>query len=405
MVKRGLCFAITYTNQGPYEIEEEGKYVCKLCSLGMDKAKNSLVSYWQENEQLTKYFLAAILESLQDSVVSIDLNRVITTWNRGAELLYGYTAEEAIGKPLTLVMLPKDVQDLIDKVDAIKHEVAVPLYESVRVHKSGKTADLQIGLSPVRNSEGHVIGVSTVARDVTEAKLQEQLKDEFIAVASHELKTPITSIRSYAELLEEHLKNSTDTTAFSMVQKLNTQVERMIELVKTLLDTTRLRGGEVPMNPESLELKALISDITESVQQISEKHQIQIEADSELIVVGDKRLLSQAITNLLANAVKYSPAGGKVIVSAKKKNQHAEISVQDFGVGIPDDLTNKIFERYFRVQGTTRSKTSGIGLGLYITAQIVRQHGSEISVISEEGVGSTFSFLLPLDNWDKIKAA
>lgn len=123
-------------------------------------------------------------ESEQGSIVTIDLNRMITTWNKAAKHLYGYEAGEVIGKPLEMVMLPKDIVDLIEKVKKISHEIAIPIYETVRVHKNGKQADLQIALSPVRNSSGTVIGISTIARDITEAKLHEQLKDEFIAVAS-----------------------------------------------------------------------------------------------------------------------------------------------------------------------------------------------------------------------------
>ncbi len=194
------------------------------------------------NSDQAKFFLAAIVESSQDSIVSIDLNRVITSWNKGAEILYGYRSEEVIGKPLEVILLPKDVVELIHNVDRIKNDVSVPIYETVRLHKNGKSADLQIALSPVRNSSGTVIGISTIARDITEAKLQQQLKDEFIAVASHELKTPVTSIKAYTEILVQKFKDSADENSFSVMEKLNQQIDRLIELITTLLDTTKLSG-------------------------------------------------------------------------------------------------------------------------------------------------------------------
>lgn len=368
------------------------------------RERSRLVEVWRDNEKSAKYFLAAIVESSQDSIVSIDVNRIVTSWNKGAEILYGYTADEVIGKSLGIVMLPKDIQDLIEKVANIKQEVFVPIYETVRMHKSGKSADLQIALSPVRNSEGEVIGISTIARDITESKLQEQLKDEFIAVASHELKTPVTSIRSYSELLIEHLKDSDDTTALSFSQKLNMEVERMVELLRTLLDTTKLSGGEVLLHMVRFDIGLLIQEQIEVLQRISPQYQIRVEGDAGSMVIADRKLIGQAITNLLTNAVRYSPDGGKIIASIKQNHQKVEVSVQDFGIGIPADMTSKIFERYFRVKGTPKATASGIGLGLYITAQIVRQHGGEISVESQEEVGSTFSFTLPLNNEDKSEA-
>ncbi|SEL35275.1 sensor histidine kinase [Parapedobacter koreensis] len=348
-----------------------------------------------QDEQVAKYYLAAIVESSQDSIVTIDLNRVITTWNKAAENLYGYKANEVIGKSLEAVMLPKDIVELIENVDKIRNEVSVPIYETVRLHKNGKQADLQIALSPVRDATGAVIGISTIARDVTAAKLHEQLKDEFIAVASHELKTPVTSIKAYAELLVQKFSNAPDGTSFSMMTKLNRQIDRLIELIKTLLDTTKLSAGEVLLQMERFDLDALIEEQIEYLQRASPEHQIIFNGIKPHPVVADRKLIGQVITNLVSNGIKYSPKGGRILVSFMQTDEGTRVDVQDFGVGIPEGLNHKIFERYFRVNAPLTSKTQGIGLGLYITAQIVRQHGGSISVDSEEGIGSTFSFTIP----------
>ena len=365
----------------------------------MDSKNNPLIKdKGHQSEQDAKYFLAAIVESSQDSVVTIDLNRIITTWNKAAERLYGYEAHEVIGKPLAMVMLPKDIVDLIEKVNKISDELSVPVYETVRVHKTGKEADLQIALSPVRNSSGEVIGISTIARDITEAKLQEQLKDEFIAVASHELKTPVTSIKAYTQLLVEKFKDSEDGTSFSMLTKLDDQLNRLIELIQTLLDTTKLTAGEVLLNIQPFDLTSLIEEQIEVIQRLSPGQTIDFDSQKGHAVLADRKLIGQVISNFISNAIKYSPNGGKVIVSTTKTDQGSKVSVQDFGVGIPDGLDHKIFERYFRVDRPQRSTIPGIGLGLYITAKIIHQHGGKINVESKEGVGSTFSFELPLKN-------
>jgi two-component system sensor histidine kinase VicK len=349
------------------------------------------------SEQDAKYFLAAIVESSQDSIVTIDLNRVITSWNKAAEDLYGYKSDEVIGNHLEMVMLPKDIVDLIEKVEKISHEISVPIYETVRLHKNGKEADLQIALSPVRNLSGEVIGISTIARDITVAKLQEQLKDEFIVVASHELKTPVTSIKGYAQILVARFKDLPDAKSFSMLTKLDRQIDRLIELINTLLDTTKLAAGDFLLNIQSFDLSSLIEEQIEVIQRVSPNHQIIFEGEKSRIVLADRKLIGQAILNFISNAVKYSPGGQKVIVSLTETT-HAygvKVSVQDFGVGIPTGLNHKIFERYFRVNDPRGASISGMGLGLYITAHIIHQHGGKLNVDSKEGMGSTFSFELP----------
>jgi len=346
-------------------------------------------------EQVQKYFLAAIVESSQDSIVTIDINRIITTWNNAAENLYGFKAEEVIGKSLNVVMLPGDIKDLIQKVENIKNEVTVPIYETVRVHKNGRQADLQIALSPVRDTTGVIIGISTIARDITEAKLHEQLKDEFIAVASHELKTPVTSIKAYSELLVEKFRNGADESSFSMIAKLDKQVDRMIELIKTLLDTTKLTAGELLLHKEPFDLDSLIKEQTDNLQQLSANHRIIFESVKPNLILADKKLIGQVITNLVTNAIKYSPEGGEILISSMQTDEGIKVNVEDYGIGIPEGLNNKIFERYFRVNGPLTTKTPGVGLGLYITAQIVHQHGGQIFVNSKEGAGSVFSFIIP----------
>ena len=366
-------------------------------------AKNNPVANdkGHQSEQDAKYFLAAIVESSQDSIVTIDLNRVITTWNAAAEHLYGYKADEVIGKSLEMVMLPKDIVELIENVNKISQKLSVPIFETVRLHKNGKQADLQIALSPVRNLTGTVIGISTIARDITEAKLQEQLKDEFIAIASHELKTPVTSIKAYTEILVEKFQDSSDEMSFSMITKLDHQIDRLIELIKALLDTTKLSAGELPLNIQAFDLSSLIEEQVDVIQPVSPKHQIHFEGERGHTVFADRKLIGQVIVNFISNAIKFSPNGGRVIVSSTKTDEGIEVSVRDFGVGIPDGLDHKIFERYFRVDRPQRSTTPGVGLGLYITAQIIQHHGGKITVESKEGVGSTFTFELPTRNTNK----
>jgi PAS domain S-box-containing protein len=345
--------------------------------------------------QKNRYLLASIVESSQDSIVSIDLNQIVTSWNGGAEQLYGFKAEEVIGKPLEIVMLPKDIAELIKKVASIVAEVTVPIYETVRVHKNGKQADLEILLSPVRNAQGEVVGVSTVARDISVRKMQERQKDEFIAVASHELKTPVTSIKAFTELIIDHLEELGDESCIDIARKLDRQIDNLISLIGTLLDTTSLAAGEMLLHTESFDLNTLIAEQVEALKPVWDKHNLAIRAGAIGPVTADRKLIGRVITNFISNACKYSPDGGPVIISSAEIAEGVEVRVQDFGVGIPEEVREKIFERYFRVEHPETTNVSGIGLGLYISAGILRQQGGSIAVESSEGEGSIFSFRLP----------
>lgn len=346
-------------------------------------------------DSATRYLLASIVESSQDSIVSIDLNRVITSWNKGAEELYGYKANEAIGRPLEMVMLPEDIQGLIDKVKDIIGEITVPLYETIRLHKNGKLAELEILLSPVRNGRGEVVGISTVARDITVRKMQEKQKDDFIAVASHELKTPVTVISAYTQLLQDRLQIVEDEESRSMIGKLAGQVEKLVGLIGVLLDTTKLAAGEILLNLEELNLNDLIDEQVEIFSLLLTGCNIQFKPGSIKNVMADRKLITRVISNIISNAGKYSPSGGDIIITTKNVGRYAEISVQDFGVGIPVDEQSKIFGRYFRVNASNINAAAGLGLGLYISVGILQQHGGNIRVESKEGAGSTFFITLP----------
>jgi PAS domain S-box-containing protein len=348
------------------------------------------------NEQ-AQYLLASIVESSQDSIVTIDLNRLVTSWNKGAERMYGYKAEEIVGKPLAVVMLPADILNLITAVEHIVGEITVPVYETIRHHKNGRETELEIMLSPVRSVTGTVVGISTIARDITARKMQEQQKDEFIAIASHELKTPATSIKAYTQLLLAQFEESADEVTAAMVKRLSGQVDKMINLIGTLLDTARLRAGEILLKIEDLDLNAVITEHLDGVNRLSSSHRITFLPGSIQLVPADRKLVEQILTNLLSNAIKYSPTGGEIVIATGESGSGAQISIQDFGVGVPASEKDKIFDRYFRVSNPLTTNSPGIGLGLYITAGIVKQHGGAIAVESIEGSGSTFFVTLPYE--------
>lgn len=220
-------------------------------------------------------------------------------------------------------------------------------------------------------------------------------KDEFIGIASHELKTPITSIKIYTELLQEQFEKSNNLPQAALMGKLNVQVDRLTNLIKDLLDTTKISEGKLILYPEQFNVNDLIKELAEDLSRISDKHQFIVETGSLNTIMGDRERISQVVTNFVENAIKYSPQGGKITIATAGCTQGLRVSVKDEGIGIPEDVKHRVFDRFFRVSNPQMQTYPGMGLGLYISSAIIQRHGGTIGVESEEGQGAEFYFTLP----------
>jgi PAS domain S-box-containing protein len=234
-----------------------------------------------------------------------------------------------------------------------------------------------------------------IVSNVTERKRLEQQKEDFLSIASHELKTPVTSIKAYGQLLESGLKERGEQENVWLAEKMNAQVNRLNGLISDLLDTTKITEGQLLLEYESFELIQLIGLIAEEMQQLSPKHVLVVTCENSIRVKADHKRIEQVITNLLSNAIKYSPDGGRVIVSCQSLETEVKITFEDEGIGIPGDAKEKIFERFFRLKHDRSNTLPGMGLGLYICAGIVHRHGGVIGVESNPRGGSIFYFTLP----------
>jgi signal transduction histidine kinase len=252
----------------------------------------------------------------------------------------------------------------------------------------------------VSKEEGVPTRMVGVMFDITETKLIEQQKDEFIGIASHELKTPVTSIKAFSEILQEKFENAGDSESAELMKKLNRQVDRLTDLISDLLDTTKIAEGRLQLNFEPTDLNELIRSTVEEMQRTTHKHKIAVELGKVPVIDADKERLSQVMINLLNNAVKYSPQGGDITVISETNRDHVRVTVSDRGIGISPESQSKIFERFYRISTPPLHTYPGMGLGLYISAGIVQRHGGRIKVESREGKGSSFSFTLPIE---KIK--
>ena len=249
----------------------------------------------------------------------------------------------------------------------------------------------------VTKKDGHATRMVGVMFDITERKRLEQQKEDFISIASHELKTPVTSIKAYTEVLHEIFSESADAGNAQLMKKMDAQVDRLIDLIRVLLDTSKLAEGELTLHLEKFDLCNLVSQRVRDLQQLSTLHHIKIINQSEEIIHADPHRIGQVLNNFISNAIKYSPKGGDVVVECKQANDYVQVSVKDEGIGISKEMQTKVFDRFFRVKSDEMKNLSGMGLGLYVTANIIYKHGGNIWVESEVGKGSTFYFTIPVN--------
>jgi two-component system CheB/CheR fusion protein len=247
----------------------------------------------------------------------------------------------------------------------------------------------------VEKEKGKALRMIGVMYDITGHKILQKQKDEFLSIASHELKTPVTGIKAYAELLLSMFKEVGNQEHMGLMQKLDNQVDRLTNLIRALLDVTYIAEGQLPLHPESFDLNALIASSVEDLQTLSVKHTLVFKPSVLKPVTADRERIGQVLTNLISNAVKYSPEGGEVIITSLEQEGDVQVSIQDTGIGIPEDLQQKVFDRFFRISYAQVNTFPGMGLGLYISAGIVQRHGGKIAVESKPGKGSRFYFTLP----------
>lgn len=341
--------------------------------------------------------LAAIVESSDDAIIGKTTEGVITSWNAGAKKIFGYHEEEMIGEPV-LKLIPEDLHHeepvILARVKSGQH---IDHYETTRRTKEGRLINVSLTISPILNKAGEIIGVSKIARDITEQKRDEQRKNDFIGMASHELKTPLTSLNALIQVLQKKLSDSNDRFVATALDKASQQTRRMTGLINGFLNISRLEAGKLDIEQRPIELNTLISENIEEASLSASNHDFIFEpGQGTIMVLADREKIGSVISNLLSNAVKYSPKGKFITIRTLVQDENVLVSVHDEGIGISQQDIEKLFERYYRVQTEHTKNISGFGVGLYLSAEIVGRHGGRIWAESEKEAGSTFYFTLPL---------
>src|SRR5262245_25185560 len=371
-----------------------------------------LRSYSRHSQLDPQMLLTAIFESADDAIITKDLNGVVTSWNPGAERLFGYEAAEMIGKPIS-ILIPSDQSDEEPKIlRRIRSGQPVDHYEAKRQTKDGRILDISLTVSPIRDSKGNIVGASKIARDITERKRVEirereakqraealsRSKDEFIATVSHELRTPMTAILGWVRMLASgQLKVDAQKKALEVIER---NARSQAQLIEDLLDMSRIISGKLKLTMTDVDLSAVIAAVIESHRPTAEVKSIRVRMAIDPAakpVVADQERLRQVLWNLLSNALKFTPSGGQVQVSLDRLESFARISVVDNGIGIKPEFLPHVFDRFSQADSSITRFHGGLGMGLSIVKSIVELHGGEVSVSSAgEGKGATFTVMLPL---------
>jgi PAS domain S-box-containing protein len=386
-----------------------------------------------EELERARAHLAAIITSSEDAIVSKTLDGIVTSWNIGAHRLFGFTAEQMVGQPITRI-IPEELQHEETLIlRKLRGGERIERYETVRLHEDGRRLEVSLTVSPVRDPFGKIVGAAKIAHDITarrraERTLQERetqlakllaeresfleservarseaerlsyVKDEFLATLSHELRTPLNAIQGWATLLRGHRVSAEDHDRGLETIERNVRVQAQI--VNDLLDMSRIVSGKIHLEVQPLYLHEVVNNAIETVRQsaIAKNVRIQPMLDSGIgMVRGDPNRLQQVLWNLLSNAVKFTPSGGRVQIVLERVNSHVEISVADSGIGIPVEFLPYVFDRFRQGDPSTTRRYGGLGLGLSIAKSLIELHGGTVRVKSSgENQGCTFVIALPI---------
>jgi PAS domain S-box-containing protein len=348
--------------------------------------------------------LAAIVESSDDAIVSKTLDGVITSWNHGAERLFGYSADEAVGKHITLIIPAERHSEENEVLARLRRGETLDHFETERQAKDGRRMTISLTVSPIRARDGRVIGASKIARDITERKLAENAiqeadrrKNEFLATLAHELRNPLAPIRNSLHLLR--LQDNTPA-AERVHDMLERQVNHLVRLVDDLLEISRITSGKIELRTEPVEVASVIRTALEISRPLIDAsgHQLAIALPQEPITVEvDPMRLSQIVANLLNNAAKYTDPGGQIWLTATREAGAAVISVRDNGIGLAPDVLPRVFDMFTQVERDHKRTQGGLGIGLALVKRLAELHGGSVEAKSDGiGKGSEFRIHLPL---------
>jgi len=355
--------------------------------------------------ELARAHLAAIVDSSEDAIVSKTLQGIILSWNAGAERLFGYSSSEAVGQPITILIPPERIDEEGEILARIARGERIEHFETVRVTKDGHRLDISLTVSPIRDVSGEIIGVSKIARDITDRRLAEQAlreadrkKDEFIALLAHELRNPLAPMRSALQVMRVAPSDAKALTGARDV--IERQLGHMVRLIDDLLDISRIGQKKLELRRTRVTLADVVHSAVETARPVIDAagHRLAVSLPASPVHLdGDLTRLSQVFSNLLTNSAKYTHPGGLIELVAEATNGKVRVSVRDNGIGVPADALESIFDMFSQVDRSLEHSTGGLGIGLALVRGLVEMHGGTVTAASDgPDRGSTFTVTLPV---------
>lgn len=356
--------------------------------------------------------LAAIVDSSDDAVISKDLDGYIQSWNASAQRLFGYTAKEAIGHHVSLLIPPERLEEEDEIIALLRAGERVHHFDTVRLRKDGRPIQVSLTISPVKDDSGRIVGASKIVRDITDAKqselrtyglltrLQEadRRKDEFLAMLAHELRNPLAPLRNTLEIMKR--EKSAGELIAQVRSTLERQLAQLVRLVDDLLDVSRITRGNLDIRKDRIELAPVIHQSVEVCRPLADRarHALNVSLPPEPIhLFADPARMTQVFGNLLTNACKYTEPGGRISLSVERQGSDVVVAVKDTGVGIAPDKLDSVFDMFTQIDRTLERSQGGLGVGLTLVKRLVELHGGSVSARSEgTGRGSEFVVRLPV---------
>ncbi len=369
----------------------------------------------RQRAEEARQHLAAIVASSDDAILSKDLNGIITSWNAAAEHLYGYNAQEIVGQPVSRLFPPDRQDEFVEIMERLRRGERIEHFETLRVCKNGSVVPVSVTISPVKDAQGVIVGASAIARDISAQKALERQREAFISLVTHELKTPLTSLRGNLQLAQRRL-----VRLLGQSEQANEEQQRALEdmlsllgrsqqplrvqqrLIDDLLDLSHLQEDKLEINLAICDLVGLVAETVQDQQAAHPDRLITVCVPEEdpILVAADRDRLQQVLNNYLTNALKFSPESEPVQVGITLEAERARVWVEDHGPGLSAEQQAHIWQQFYQASTTPVQSgwKPGLGLGLYVSRQLMLRQQGQVGVESRPGQGATFWFSLPLQH-------
>ncbi len=379
-----------------HELHKFSQTIGSYCDVLASKTAFTFHNYYTEKVHSSEERFRSLTEKSTDAIALVTPKGKVTYASQATEALMGYTPEELKKLANPFQLAPPDERKLVTKLfqKLLKKPGSTENVVYRVMHKEGKHIWIESAMTNLIEDH-NVKAVVINYRDITARKLLETQKNDFVSIATHELKTPVTSIMLYNQVLQDKFEKERNIEAGVMLTKMDGQLKKLASLIDDLLDVTKVDGGKLQFHIGVFDFNELVTDIIDEMQLTTTNHQIIKRLGNIKIINGDRDRIGQVITNFLSNAIKYSPHNEKIIVTTSGNERQVKLCVQDFGIGVPNDKLEKVFERFFRA-GDAKDTFAGLGLGLFISDEIIKRHGGRIWVKSIKGKGSSFCFTIPV---------